>query len=159
MKKAIDDCLEEMFQKSQPKASYFDYVEKTKRGEIAKDENVFERHYLNETQFKYIVNKYKKAYRLERTWKPNIDFLLDCLQQGGLKTVYKPIKEGGDPVRTAEKTVPLKYLIGEKNAEQVYDLIKSLRDFYRFDKDEEVFDFNVYLGCSPVSNAEISGNR
>ena len=75
MKKAIEDCLEEMFQKSQPKASYFDYVEKLKRGEISKEEKVF-------------------------------------------------------------------------------DLIKDIKDFYEFDKDETQFDFNVYLGCSPISNAE-----
>lgn len=154
MKKAIDDCLEEMFQKSQPKASYFDYVEKVKRGEISKEENIFEHHYLNKTQFDYIANKYKKAYRLERTWKPDIDFLLECLEKGGYRTVYKPLIEGGDPVRTAEKTLSLEWVIGKENAQKVFDLIKTFRDYYRFDRDEEVFDFNVYLGCSPTSNAE-----
>lgn len=154
MKKAIDDCLEEMFQKSQPKASYFDYVEKVKRGEISKEEKVFEHHYLNKTQFDYIANKYKKAYRLERTWIPNIDFLLDCLKQGGFKTVYKPLIEGGEPVRNAEKTPSLDLVIGKENAQKVFNLIEDIRDFYKFDKDEAQFDFNVYLGCSPTSNAE-----
>jgi len=154
MKKAIDDCLEEMFQKSQPKASYFDYVEKVKRGEISKDEKIFERHYLNETQFNYIAEKYKKAYRLKRTWDPNIKFLLDCLKEGGYKTVYKPLVEGGESIRTAEKTPSLEWVIGKENAQKVFDLIKDIKDFYKFDKDEAQFDFNVYLGCSPTSNAE-----
>lgn len=158
MKKAVEDCLEEMFQKSQPKASYFDYVEKVKRGEISKDEKIFERHYLNETQFNYIAEKYKKAYRLKRTWAPNIKFLLDCLKEGGYKTVYKPLVDGGEPVRTAEKTPSLESIIGTAKAKEVFELIKNLRDFYRFDRDEEIFDFNVYLGCSPTSNEETVKN-
>jgi len=65
IQEAIDRCLEEMYQKSQPKASYYDYVAKAKRGEISKDELIYERHYLNKKQFDYIRKKYIKAYRLQ----------------------------------------------------------------------------------------------
>jgi hypothetical protein len=62
--------------------------------------------------------------------------------------------EGGESVRTAEKTPSLEWVIGKENAQKVFDLIKDIKDFYKFDKDEAQFDFNVYLGCSPTSNAE-----
>ena len=123
---AIEKCLEEMFQKSQPKASYYDYVAKVKSGEISKDECIFERHYLNETQFKYIADKYKKAYRLENCWKSDVDFVLSCLKEGGYKTVYKPLIEGGDKVRTAEKMTPIKEIIGEEGFARVLDAMELL---------------------------------
>ena len=151
---AIEKCLEEMFQKSQPKASYYDYVAKVKSGEISKDECIFERHYLNETQFKYIADKYKKAYRLENCWKSDVDFVLSCLKEGGYKTVYKPLIEDGDKVRTAEKMTPIKEIIGEEAAKKVIKYIEQIRDFYRFDREEEQFNWAVYLGCSPTSNHE-----
>lgn len=154
MKEAIDRCLEEMFQKSQPKASYYGYLEQLKKGQISKDDKIYDRHYLNETQFKYIAEKYKKAYRLKRTWIPNVDFVLSCLKEGGFKTIYEPLVEGGEKVRSAKKMDPIAMIIGQENANKVIEYIKNLQDFYRFDRDEEQFDFNVYLGCAPTCNAE-----
>ena len=150
---AIDKCLEEMFQKSQPKGSYFEYIEKLNNGQIQKDEKVFERHYLNHTQFNYIRNKYKKAYRLQNEWKSNIDFLIQNLKEGGFKDVYKKHSDGTD-YRTAEKMPPINKFIGKKNTEQLFDYINTIKDFYRFDHEEQIFDFNVCLGCSPTSNPE-----
>ena len=43
IQEAISRCLEEMFQKSQPKASYYGYLEQLKKGEIDKDTKIFER--------------------------------------------------------------------------------------------------------------------
>jgi len=154
MKEAIDRCLEEMFQKSQPKASYYGYLEQLKKGQISKDDKIYDRHYLNETQFKYIAEKYKKAYRLKRTWISNVDFVLNCLKEGGFKTIYEPLIDGGEKVRSAKKMDPIAMIIGQENANKVIEYIKNLRDFYRFDRDEEKFDFNIYLGCAPTCNAE-----
>ena len=151
--KAIDECLTEMYDKAQPSANYHDYVEKAKRGEITKNELIYERHYLNETQFNYIANKYKEAYRCINEWKSNIDFLVKCLKEGGYKDVW--IKdEDGMGHRSGEKTPTLNEIVGEDKAIEVFKLIEDLKNFYRFDREEEVFSFNVYLGCSPTSNAE-----
>ena len=38
----IDRCLTEMFSKAQPSANWYEYVEKAKRGEIDKNEKVYE---------------------------------------------------------------------------------------------------------------------
>ena len=154
IKEAIERCLDEMYQKSQPKASYYDYVAKVKKGKIGKDEKVFERHYLCQKQFEYILNKYIKAYRLGNEWKSNIEFLIDNLKNGGYKTVYRPLIKGGEPCRTSEKMKPIKDIIGQENAEKLFDYIETIKRFYRFDREEEVFNFNVCLGASPSSNAK-----
>lgn len=153
LRECYERCLIEMYEKSQPKGDYMKYVDMAKKGEITKDDLIYNRHYLNETQFNYIANKYKEAYRCTNEWESNCDFLIKCFEEGGFKTVYKPDMTG-EKVRTAEKTSCLKDLIGEENAEKVITLIKELRDFYRFDNDEAKFNWNIYLGPSPTSNAE-----
>lgn len=154
IREAIDRCLEEMYQKSQPHTSYYDYVARARRGEIKKDEAIFERHYLCKSQFDYILKKYIKAYRLESEWKSNIDFLLEALKNGGYKTVYKPLIEGGESCRTAEKMSPIQDIIGEENAEKLFDYIEKVKNFYHFGREEEIFTFNIALGVSPTSNPE-----
>jgi len=154
IQEAIDRCLEEMFQKSQPKASYYGYVAKLKKGEINKDDRIFERHYLCKNQFEYILEKYKNAYRCINEWKSNLDFVIDQLKAGGYKTVYKPLVEGGEKCRTTEKMSPIKDIIGEENANKLFEYLEAIKNFYRFDREEEKFNFNVALGCSPTSNPE-----
>jgi len=153
MREAIDRCLSEMFEKAQPRANWHEYLEMAKRGEISKDENIYERHYLSDTEFNYIANKYKKAYGFKRHWKDDCDWILHNLKEGGYRDAW--IKdEDGDKHRESEKTKPLNELIGDESAEKVYQLIEDFKDFYRFDREESVFDFNVYLGCSPTSNVQ-----
>ena len=155
IQEAIDRCLEEMYQKSQPKASYYDYVAKAKRGEISKDELIYERHYLNKKQFDYIRKKYIKAYRLQNEWRDNISFLIDNLKEGGYKTVYKPLIEGGEPCRTAEKMPPIQDIIGEENAKKLFEYTEELLNFYHFDREEEQFNIDICLGVGPTSNPEM----
>lgn len=153
MREAIDRCLSEMFEKAQPRANWHEYLEMVKRGEISKDERIYDRHYLSEVEFNYIANKYKKAYGFKRHWKDDCDWILHNLKEGGYRDAW--IKdEDGDKHRESEKTKPLNELIGDESAEKVYQLIENFKDFYRFDREESVFDFNVYLGCSPTSNAQ-----
>lgn len=154
IKEAIDRCLEEMYQKSQPKASFYEYLEKAKRGEITKEDKVYDRHYLNVTQFKYILNKYIKAYRLQNEWKSNIEFLVQNLEEGGRRDCYKE-NSNGTKYRTSEQMKPIKNIIGEKNAKKLFDYIDTVKNFYRFDREEQIFNFDVCLGPSPTSNAEV----
>ena len=151
---AIDRCLEEMYQKSQPKASYHDYIVKIKRGEINKNEKIFERHYLCQTQFEYILEKYIKAYRLQNEWKSNIDFLIENLKEGGYKVVYKKHRDGTD-YKSTEHIAPIHNIIGEDNTQELFNYINIVKNFYRFDREEESFKFNICLGCSPTSNPNI----
>lgn len=151
---AIDRCLTEMYEKAQPSADWHEYLELAKQGKIGKDERVFERHYLSQTQFEYILDKYKKAYRCVNEWTSNIDFLVNCFKEGGLKDVWVEKDDQYSGYRSAEETPTLDNLIGKQNADKVYQLIKDLENFYHFDRDEEIFSVNVALGCSPTSNAK-----
>jgi len=153
LKEAVDRCMTEMYAKSQPSADWHEYLKKAECGEITKDDKIFDRHYLCEPQFRYILNKYKEMYRMNNEWKSNIDFLKDCLENGGYRDTF--IERNGDKHRDAEKTPKLEELIGKINAEKVLSLIEDLEDFYHFDREESDFNFTICLGLpSPTSNAE-----
>ena len=154
MQEAIDRCMREMYAKSQPVGDWDKYLEDAREGRIGKDERVYERHFLCHNQFLYILNKYKKAYGFLEHWTSDCDLLIRDLTEGGLKDIYVEGKNGYPGYRSAEKTPKLKDLIGEENSEKVINLIKDIRNFYRFDRNEETFSFNVSLGASPCSNAE-----
>lgn len=154
---AIDRCLTEMYEKAQPSANLHDYIEQKERGEL--DESitpVHDRHYLSQNQFYYILNKYKEAFRCVNEWHSNMDFLLECLEKGGYRDKW--IHNSNDPHdghRGVEETPTLETILGTEKAQEVINLIEDLRDFYHFDREEEKFNFNVALGCSPTSNAQV----
>lgn len=175
--KAIKDCLEEMYQKSQPAISFYQLLEDSKSGKISKDENFYEQHYLSEEEFKYIIDKYEEAYAINPTWNDNIDFLKEYLEKGGLKDKY--IKEYTDEYgnfhtgqRVAEEVAPLKDYINEiiydeydGNGEiaervandvtnKVFEIINNCQKFYKFDKNDiEKFTFSM-LNWGPCSNKD-----
>lgn len=148
LEKAVHDCYREMYRKAQPSANYDDYIRKIKNGEIPRETRIYERHYLPEKQFEYIVEKYKKAYNIQTTWKENCDIILRDLKEGGLIDGWDDKLD----CRGAEHTKPLKEIIGEDNANKVIELIEGFRNFYRFDHEESSFNFTMYLGCGPTSN-------
>ena len=86
--------------------------------------------------------------------KSNIEFLLDCLKEGSYRTVYKPLIEGGEKCKQAEKIGPISTIIGEENTNKVIEYIESVKNFYHFDREQETFNFHICLGCSPTSNAD-----
>ena len=150
LKEAIDKCLIEMYEKSQPSVNLQEYIKQKEQGVL--DESitpVHDRHYLSQNEFLYILNKYKEAYRCINEWKSNIDFLIQCFKEGGYRTIYKNDKS------TAEQTPTLENLIGKENADKVIKLVEDLKDFYHFDRDEEILSVNVALGCSPTSNMKV----
>jgi hypothetical protein len=149
IKVAATRCLTEMYDKAQPRADYCDYLEKMKTGEIGRDEQIKNRHYLGRNQFLYILEKHKIAFRCVNDWKNNIDLLIEFLKDGGLKDCWIYNKDGG--YRSAEITPTLYELIGDENAEKVINLIEDLKKFYKFDKDEE--KFLEALNDSPISDA------
>ena len=177
IQRAFDDCMREMYAKSQPEADYDNLIQEYKEGKIGKDERIYDRHYLSQEEFLYIRNKYKEAYNIKSHWKDDIEVLEDYLNKGGLKDKY--ISEKKDPdgfvhpgYRSSEKVLPLKDQIDEvitnffggKKADQerlVDNLMKTImgnisncKDFYKFDAEESSFDCNIALGASPSSSAK-----
>lgn len=170
LQQAIDDCYEEMYQKAQPSASYKELVENVKSGELkdSSDEPLYKRYYLSQEEFEYIRNKYKEAYNIKSTWKDNIELLESYLTEGGTKDKYIPTRmdEDGDihpGYRSYEKVKPLVEQIkditnnkelAESITKLVMNNITNCKDYYRFNREETGFDWQVTLGCAPISNKD-----
>ena len=146
IERAVLDCYREMYRKAQPRANFDDYRRKIEKGELPKDTRIYERHYLPQKEYEYILDKYRKAYRFVNEWKSNCEFLKDCFINGGYIDSYK------NDERSAEHTKPLIEIIGEENAKKVIDLLKGFMEFYHFDREDYEFSASVALGCSPTSN-------
>lgn len=170
IQRAVHECLEEMYAKAQPSVSYKELIEKVKSGEIedSQENPVYNRYYLSQEEFIYIKNKYEKAYGFEPSWKEDIEILERYLNKGGNKDRYIPetMEEDGSThpgYRSYEKVKPLKEQLkdvihNDKQLNKVFDIvmntIKGCKDYYRFDKINEIFNYHVCLGASPTSNKE-----
>ena len=170
IKRAIEECLEEMYSKAQPSASYKELIEKAKSKEIIdnSEDRVLDRYYLSQEEFEYIKNKYSEAYGFEPKWKEYIEILEEYLKKGGNKDKYIPstMEEDGSihpGYRSYEKVKPLKEQLKEiihddkkldKVVNVVMSTIKDCKDYYRFDRTQEIFDFHICLGASPTTNKD-----
>ena len=179
--KAYEDCIREMFAKAQPSADWDNIVEEYKAGKIdeKKDGPIYDRHYLSSEEFKYILDKYMKAYRIESEWKENVDIVEEYLNKGGHKDKY--IKDWEDEhghhpgYRSYEDVPPLNKLIAdyirghmiikgepEENiqhwAKSITDIvmndISTCKNYYSFNVDEQKFRNTVYMRCSPSGSIE-----
>lgn len=177
LSRAYDECMSEMYHKSQPSANYNDLVEKYRTGEIDKDKRIYEEHYLNQKEFEYILDKYVCAYGMRRKWHDYVDCVTEYFNEGATKDKY--IKERTDEdgnyhpgYRGYEKlpsfeTVVKDILVSnavdeEKSAEIAHTIdgavrnrINDCKNFYRFDREEGDFRCAIALGASPTSNPEI----
>lgn len=175
IQRAFDDCMREMYAKSQPEADYDNLIQEYKEGKIGKDECIYDRHYLSQEEFIYIREKYKEAYNLKSHWKSDIEVLEDYFIKGGLKDKYIPEKKDPDGFvhpgyRSSENVKPIRDQIFNALSEDVssgrrsqladeitkvvMDNISNCKNFYRFDAEESSFDCNIALGASPSNSAK-----
>lgn len=174
IKEAIYNCMKEMYKKAQPSEDWDKIVHKYQSGELGKDEIVFDRYYLSQEEFTYILNKYLHAYRLENKWPEYVEVVEKYLKEGGLKDYYVPGKVDKDgfkhpAYRSTKKVPPIQEsiyeilsnkkpdednnILAKKIADKVLENIKTCKDFYKFGgRDQEVFSVNIALGASPTCN-------
>lgn len=173
---AYERCMEEMYLKAQPSVSYKQLVQDLKDGKIEDTPKnpIYNRYYLSQEEFKYILNKYIKAYRIQEEWTSNIELLEKYLTEGGTKDKYiaahtdeygyHPGYRGYDTVKPIKKQIEdfiehtaLNYakgfLSGNIN-KIVMNTIKDCKEFYRFDRECSSFSASIALGASPTSNPE-----
>jgi hypothetical protein len=165
-----------MFAKAQPTADFDNIIAEIKAGKIdeKKDGPIYDRHYLSSEEFKYILDKYMKAYRIESEWKDDIEILEDYLNKGGHKDKYIDDWEdehGHHPgYRSYEDVPPLKRLIlnvlqkyseSETNKELADEITKvvmndisTCKNYYSFNVDEQKFRNTVCMRCSPTGSIE-----
>lgn len=150
--KAYKDCISEMYSKAKPPLDINKLIEEhdPATGPIDTDDDpIFNRHYLPEKVFTEIEESYMDAYGIKSNWHDYVDTVKEYLEKGGPFNEYD---DNGD--KKLSMTKPLSELIGENNANIVFDIIEKCRSFYRFNKDESDFRFSVCLGTSPTSNKE-----
>lgn len=172
--KAYEDCLREMYRKSQPSGDYDEYVRKVKNGEIDRSAQVFNWHYLSREEYEYILEKYKDAYNIRSTWYDNVDIVKKYFDDGAIKDKWIPdrIDEDGftHPGYRGYEELPdfkdkvLEILnnenvtatdfgsLSEKIKDAVIERIECCQNFYRFDREESGFECSIALGASPTSN-------
>lgn len=151
-------CMKEMYERAQPSANYDDiyaYYEQCNEQHITPDK-IYNRHYLSKEEFDYILNKYVSEYKLSNDFKRDCDIIIRDMEEGCSKDKYIPEwtdEFGTHPgYRGYEKVPPLKETIGDENAQKVIDFIKMRKEFYRFNREEEGFRFDIALTDSPTSN-------
>ena len=178
--KAYEDCIREMFAKAQPMADFDNIIEEYKAGKIdeKKDGPIYDRHYLSSEEFKYILDKYMKAYRIESEWKEDVEIVEEYLNKGGHKDKYIEDWEdehGHHPgYRSYEEVPPLKKYIRQiidgylENKElnqtrqdltdditnKVMELIHDCKNYYSFNVDEQKFRNTICMRCSPTGSIE-----
>lgn len=153
IERACHDLLKELYMRAQPAVNIDTYVDCYKRGILDKDkDHCYEWHYLPAEVEEQIVNDYLVAYNADDQFKKWAQELIDKFKNGGYRTVYKDIFNTGEKVRTGEETEKLNELIGDENADKVYNLINEFLNFYRTNMDEHSIRWMVMQG--PTSNPE-----
>ena len=149
IERAVLDCYREMYRKAQPRANFDDYRRKIANGEIPSDTKIYERHYLPQAEFEYILNKYIKAYKIGDDLNKDVKFIIN--------EIKTPIRK----YITKEDTLDLNYdqrfqtladQIGEENKNKVIEYLESLLNFYSSDREQSIFRGTISLGFSPTSN-------
>ena len=92
LEQAIHDCLNEMYQKSQPSITFDEVIEKHKTGEYNEKVLAYERHYLPQEEYLEIEEKYIRAYRIHNEWNDDAELMIDYLEKGGTKDKWIPEK-------------------------------------------------------------------
>ena len=151
---AIIDCLNEIYMASQPSIT-FDELQnmyKKQKGLGNSNEILCDHFYISKEEMDDIIESYMSAYNIRENWNSNIELVTTYLKDGGTKDKY--IKEEGFPgYRGYEKTPKLEDVIGKEASDKVFELINDCKNFYRFDREESEFKFNIF-NYGPSNNLE-----
>ena len=166
---AIDNCLREMYRKSQPSGDYDEYVRQLQEGEIKEEpgNEIYRRHYLSQEEFQYIVDKYVEAYGMHDKWDDNFELLVEYLGKDPCKEVRgddgdKHLVNLGTLKSKIKEALKDEFFDGEdleKFSSKVMDIvlgrIEECRTYYRHGMEESSFRFAIALSYgSPTSNKE-----
>lgn len=173
LERAYHECMVEMYAKSQPSVDFNQLLADAKAGKIGKDERVYERYYLSHAEFDHIRKKYIDAYNIKATWKSDIELLEQYLTDGGNRDKYieahtdeygyhpgyrgyESVKPIGEQIQDILKTElgDGHFEVGNKILEAVMNTIKDCKEYHRFDREENDFNYSVALGPSPCCNKD-----
>ena len=164
----IIKCLDEMYQHSQPSITWKELNEQAKldKENGIEGRHYWDEHYLGKEEYDEIFEKWAHAYRAINEWKDDVDVVLRYLTEGGIKDKWiernngepgyrgyedvAPIKEQiekilNDEFASGEVSPFVKDAIRDKIVETVLNTITTCKEFYRFDRDNERFSYNVNM--------------
>lgn len=155
LNEAIERCLDEMYRYAQPSIT-FEEIKQLGFKEVSetrKPQPIYQRFYLSNEEYKIIEEKYIDAYKLCDHFNEHCELIMRDMEKGCSKDKY--IKETDDtPGYRGYESVPsLDNEIGKDNLNKVLDFIKMRINFYRMDKDEQSFRFNI-MNFAPCCNKE-----
>lgn len=155
IKRAIHECLDEMYKRSQPSISFDEIIKNCEAGVYDGKTAFYLQHYLPQDEYEEIIEEYMDAYNIKDAFQDHCELVYDYLAKGGTKVKYIPekINEDGskDPgYRGYESTPKLTDIMPEEYAQKCLDLINECKDFYNKDYYANNFRFNV-MDCSPTS--------
>lgn len=166
LKQAVEECLNEMFLRSQPSITWKEFTEGFSTGKYKEGDRPIEQHYLSMEEYIDIKEKYLYGYNLNTTWPDNAQLMIDYLEKGGTKDKYIPesTDENGNyhPGYRGYESTPklidaITEIVGEVSAievcKKVFELINDCKNFYRGDRLENQFSFTV-MNYSPCSSKE-----
>ena len=174
--KAIVDCLDEMYRKSQPSITWEEVEAEAK---LNPEKRIWQEHYLSPKKFEEIQDRYMYMYRIGDEFKDNVGLVEEYLSKGGTRDKYvsevidkdgfkhpgyrgyekvPPIKEQIESIlneefASGEISPFIKDAIRDKIVESVMNTIADCKEFYCFNREEIGFRFNV-SNYSPNSNIE-----
>ena len=169
--KAVIDCLDEMYRKSQPSITWDEVQEQAKENP---ERRIWQEHYLSTKQYEEIQDKYMDMYRIGNEWNSNVSLVEEYLTKGGTKDKYidaytdeygyHPGYRGYENVAAIANQIE-KILLEQlepgnrtetlKNSivDAVMNTIKYCKEYYCFNREEVSFRFNV-SNYSPNSNID-----
>lgn len=153
LEQAYIDCLTEMYKYAQPTLDLTAYRQSLKGKKEDPKDPLYARHYLSTENYKYIRDKYMRAYGILGHWTSDVDVLIEDAEKGYNTDVYGEDTDG-EMCRHYEQQPPLAKSIGVDAANKVIAFLKDRRQFYRFDREVTDFTASLAFGPSPNSNAE-----
>ena len=156
LNEAMDRCLTEMYKRAQPSISWKKIKELTERGVYNVGNQFMDQHYLSKEEYVDILNEYILAYNIHYPFKEHCDTVYHYLKDGGRKDEIV-IEDNLPPKRVIVDTPKLSDVIGEENAQSVFELIESCKNYFRGEANETGFRFNV-MNYSPSSNKQAVQN-
>jgi hypothetical protein len=160
---AVTRCLNEMYQKSQPSATWEQVNENVRNNVYGGAKDAYNFYYLADQEYLDILDKYMSMYNIKNRWADDAQLMIDYLRHGGTKNKYiqpntdedgnyHPGYRGYEEVDSLETYFVqlISDVVERKRAtEKVFELMENCKDFYLGNKEESSFRMSItdYAPC------------
>ena len=126
LEQAYIDCLTEMYKYAQPTLDLTAYRQSLKGKKEDPKDPLYARHYLSTENYKYIRDKYMRAYGILGHWTSDVDVLIEDAEKG-----YNTVDYLGRIAKTSDE---LSDEANDEEAERAIDEIVAKDPFNMYKK-------------------------